>query len=181
MGLKPMQALQHIAVINGRPTVYGKAATGIVMNSGKVEIFEEGFENEEEDLTAWCKVKRRGVDSIKIAKFSLSDAKKAGLTNKGGVWNQYTKDMLMYKARARAFGALFGDVLCGLPIYEDYKETEKQPKHSYRSTEEKPMADPLLDDLKPENEIPYGAVEAEVIEEAHDAAEHERQTNELPF
>ena len=168
LGLKPMASLQHIAVINGRPTVYGKAAAGIVVNSGQAEIFEEWYENEDDNITACCKVKRRGIDSVKIAKFSLNDAKNAGLLNKAGdVWKKYPKDMLMYKARARAFSGLFGDVLCGLPIYEDYREVENT-KINNRNIEAVEINDPLMDNIENAEVIEAQKVEVKEISENPD-------------
>jgi len=154
LGLKPMQSLQHIAVINGRPSIYGKAATGIVMQSGLVEVFEEWFEGEGDDLTAFCKVKRKGLQSVKTAKFSMADAKKANLIGKQ-VWREYTNDMLMYKARARAF-TIFNDVLCGLSFAEDISEVPEARK-SFTEPKAGNSSDPLLKELEIEE------VEAEPI------------------
>src|SRR4051812_45815453 len=44
IGLKPMQALQSIAVINGKPSIYGDAALAMVRDSGKMEAFKEWIE-----------------------------------------------------------------------------------------------------------------------------------------
>jgi len=41
VGLTPMAALQSIAVINGRPTIYGDGAMGLVLNSPVCEWVEE--------------------------------------------------------------------------------------------------------------------------------------------
>lgn len=122
LGMKPMQSLQHIGVINGRPGLWGKGSSAIVMNSGQVQMFEEFFEGTIEDgtLTAVCRVKRKGMDSTRTERFSMTDAKKAGLWGKN-TWVTYPKDMLMYKARSRAF-VIFSDILAGLPILEDIAE-----------------------------------------------------------
>ncbi len=41
VGLTPMSALQNIAVINGRPSIWGDAQLAIVRGSGELEQFEE--------------------------------------------------------------------------------------------------------------------------------------------
>jgi hypothetical protein len=161
LGLKPMQSLQHIAVINGRPSIYGKAATGIVMQSGLVELFEEWFEGSGDNLTAICKVKRKGLPSVKTAKFSMADAKKANLTGKE-VWRKYTNDMLMYKARARAF-TIFNDVLCGLSFAEDILEVPGE-KISFAESKQGNNSDPLLEELDIV-EVKAEEVEPEPIQE----------------
>src|SRR3990167_2687883 len=44
VGLKPLQALQNIAVINGRPCLWGDAIPAIVQASGTLEYFEESYD-----------------------------------------------------------------------------------------------------------------------------------------
>lgn len=57
IGLKPLQAIQNIAVINGRPSVWGDAMIALVQNHPICEYIHEEFKND----TAYCIVKRRGV------------------------------------------------------------------------------------------------------------------------
>ena len=47
IGLAPLQALQNIAVINGKPSIYGDAAMALVQASNVCEDVEEYFEGEE--------------------------------------------------------------------------------------------------------------------------------------
>jgi len=56
MGLHPMQALQNIAVINNRPSLWGDAALALVRASPLCENINEKREGD----TAICTVKRRG-------------------------------------------------------------------------------------------------------------------------
>jgi hypothetical protein len=142
LGLHPMQSLQCIAVVNNKPTIYGKALPGIVLKHNLIEIFEEWFEGDGLGMVAVCKVKRKGIESVRVEKFTAQDAKAAGLWGKAGPWSQYPKDMLRYKARARAFNALFADVLCGLPVAEDYQDV---PASKGTEPPPAPIHDPLLD------------------------------------
>ena len=57
VGLSPMQSLQSIAVINGRPNLWGDAMLAIVRQSPLCEYVVEGWEP---DGTGYCKAKRRG-------------------------------------------------------------------------------------------------------------------------
>ena len=62
MGLAPMQALQNIAVINGKPSVYGDAAMALVQASAVCEDVEEYFEGEGTvNPVAVCVAKRKGA------------------------------------------------------------------------------------------------------------------------
>ncbi len=62
VGLRPMQALQNIAVINGRPAVWGDALPGLCKASPVYDDIIETCENEHEpdQLVAVCIAKRHG-------------------------------------------------------------------------------------------------------------------------
>ncbi|TAM07222.1 MAG: hypothetical protein EPN70_03350 [Paraburkholderia sp.] len=119
LGLKPMQSLQNIAVINGRPALWGDAVLALVLASPACEYIEEW----EESGTAYCKAKRRGKPED-IQTFSDEDAKKAGLIGKQGPWSQYPKRMKKMRARAFTLRDNFADVLKGIPIAEDIMDIE---------------------------------------------------------
>jgi hypothetical protein len=114
IGLSPLQALQNIAVINGKPSVYGDAALALVQASPVCEDIEESVEGD----TAICVAKRRGRKPV-TAKFSVDDAKRAGLWGKQGPWTQYPKRMLQMRARGFALRDAFPDVLKGLITSEE--------------------------------------------------------------
>jgi hypothetical protein len=116
IGLKPLQALQNIAVINGRPSIWGDALIAIVRNSPSCEYVKESFDNN--SLVATCKVKRKGHDE-EVRTFSKADAETAGLWSKAGPWKQYPKRMLQMRARAFALRDVFGDLLRGLSVAEE--------------------------------------------------------------
>lgn len=123
VGLTPMAALQSIAVVNGRPTIWGDGAIGLVRGSGKCEWIKERIDGEGDAMVAVCEVKRRGEDDPISARFSVADAKKAALWGKAGPWQQYPKRMLAMRARAFALRDGFADVLRGLGIAEEVQDT----------------------------------------------------------
>lgn len=127
IGLAPMQAIQNIAVINGRPALWGDAIKAIVLASPLCEKFEETID--ETTMTAYTKVKRKGHDE-KIVSFSQADAVAANLWGKAGPWTQYPKRMLQMRSRGFAARDEFADVLKGLSVAEelqDYQATEAAP------------------------------------------------------
>jgi len=107
VGLSPMQSLQSIAVINGRPSVWGDAALALVLGSPVCEFVKEDIDGDGEAMTAACAAKRRGYTSATVVKFSVADAKKAGLWGKSGPWTQYPKRMLQLRARGFALRDAF--------------------------------------------------------------------------
>ena len=128
MGLAPMQALQNIAVINGKPSVYGDAMMALVQASAVCEDVEEYFENEgTPNPVAVCVAKRRGRKPV-IAKFSVEDAKRAGLWGKQGPWSAYPKRMMQMRARGFALRDAFPDVLKGLISAEEAADYPDEAK-----------------------------------------------------
>lgn len=123
VGMTPMAALQSIAVVNGRPTIWGDGAIGLVRGSGKCEWIKERIEGDGDNMVAICDVKRKGEADPIRATFSVADAKKAGLWGKQGPWQQYPKRMLAMRARAFALRDGFADILRGLGIAEEVQDT----------------------------------------------------------
>ena len=126
VGLSPMQSLQSIAVINGRPTIWGDAALALVQSSPACEYVREYIEGEGDQATAVCEVKRRGYPAPTVVRFSVADAKKAGLWGKAGPWQSYPARMMQVRARGFALRNAFADALRGLVTAEeaqDYQET----------------------------------------------------------
>lgn len=119
IGLPPLQAMQNLAVINGRPALWGDAVMALVRGSGLLEDFRE----EVTDQGATCTVKRRGEQPVS-RHFSVEDAKKAGLWGKQGPWQQYPKRMLQMRARSWAIRDVFTDVLKGINIKEVLEDDE---------------------------------------------------------
>jgi len=119
VGLSPMQSLQSIAVINGRPSLWGDALPALAWASGKLAEVSEYFDGEGENLTAVCETLRVGQSKPAVRRFSVSDAKRAGLWDKAGPWTQYPQRMLQMRARAWCFRDNLADVLCGLQVAEE--------------------------------------------------------------
>jgi hypothetical protein len=128
IGLAPLQALQNIAVINGKPSIYGDAAMALVQASSVCEDVEEFFEGEgTPNPIAVCIARRKGRKAVTY-RFGIEDAKRAGLWGKSGPWSAYPKRMMQMRARGFALRDAFPDVLRGLITSEeaqDFSETIK--------------------------------------------------------
>ena len=119
IGLSKMQSLQSIAVVNGRPTIYGDAALAVCLASPVCEWITEDLTGDGDKMVATCSAQRRGYPAPIISTFSVADAKAAGLWAKGGPWTQYPKRMLAMRARGFALRNAFADVLRGLVTSEE--------------------------------------------------------------
>lgn len=114
LGLQPLQAMQNIAVINGRPSLWGDSVIALVRSSPLCEwIKEEPVDN------GWrCTTKRRGEEP-QSRTFTKADAETAKLLSKDGPWKNYPQRMLQMRARAWCLRDVYPDVLRGMPIAEE--------------------------------------------------------------
>lgn len=143
LGLQPMQAMQNIAVINGRPALWGDAVIALVRGSPLCEYIYETDDGE----TATCRVKRRGEEE-QVRTFSMADAKGANLLGKAGPWTQYPKRMRQMRARAFALRDVFPDVLRGMPVAEEVQDMQIGERDMGRVSPERP-AQARLPQLSP--------------------------------
>ena len=123
LGLDPLAAVQGIAVVNGRPTLWGDQLAAAVKGSSvyggeRVEYIGAG-EDAGVRFTTW----RKGhEDEPTVETFSVRDAKRAGLWGKPGPWTQYPRRMLFNRARAFAYRTAFPDALMGMRFREEEED-----------------------------------------------------------
>lgn len=132
LGLKPMQGLRNIAVINGNPSIWGELPLALARKSGELEYITEilidkeynkiCLDNKNLSTQAWaavCKIKRKNQPEVE-AFFSMDDAKTAGLLSRSSKtpWDTYPKVMLIRRARSQALKTAFPDSLSALSIAE---------------------------------------------------------------
>jgi hypothetical protein len=151
LGVGPMQALQGIAVINGRPSIFGDLALGLCQSKPDFEDIIETCDG----TKATCTVKRKGRSQV-TREFTEADAKKAQLWNKPGPWTLYPKRMLAMRARAYALRDSFADALKGISIREEVQDI-KPPSREIKPVTgivmpDEPEPVPALENAKPETE-----------------------------
>jgi len=124
VGLPPLQALQNIAVINGKPAIYGDAALALVTGHPEYGGHEEVIDRPDGDIVAVCRITRivKGEKVVTERTFSQGDAQRAGLWNKAGPWKQYPKRMLQMRARGFAIRDAFPDALKGVSVVEEQQD-----------------------------------------------------------
>lgn len=123
LGLKPMQALQNIAVINGRPSLWGDAMIAVCRQSKDWEFVTESYD--EVSKVATCIAKRKNEPEV-IRTFSVDDAKVAGLLGKDGPWKTYPKRMCQMRARGFALRDCFSDMLRGIISKEEAEDMPRE-------------------------------------------------------
>lgn len=162
LGLSPTQAIQSIAVINGRPALWGDGLLALCQSSESFDWsrWEEFVEGEGDNRVAVCRCARVG-GRLCERRFSVADAKQARLWGKQGPWSSNPSRMLQLRARAFALRDTFADLLRGLQQAEtlDYEPTRhEQPKPRSKVAASIGMAEP-------EPVVEAEIIEAEVVEE----------------
>jgi len=120
LGLAPFQALQSFAIVNNRPTLWGDGLMAVARAQGIKA--REWLDGEGDAAVAHCEVTRPDTGETIARSFSVSDAKKAGLWNKQGPWQQYPKRMLQMRARAWALRDGCADMLRGFQVREEVED-----------------------------------------------------------
>ena len=139
IGLAPMQALQNIAVINGRPSLWGDSLLALVKGHKNFAGCREWMEG----TIAFCEIKRtlnNGEVEATLTQFSEEDAKKARLWGKQGPWQQYPNRMLQLRARGFAIRDAFPDAVKGLITAE---EAMDYPQENMRDISPKKDVEPM--------------------------------------
>lgn len=147
IGLAPLQALQNIAVINGRPSLWGDSLVAVCKSHPDFRGIEENYIEEEDK--AVCVVKRNVAGTIETTKgsFSYKDAQQANLTNKQGPWKQYPKRMLQLRARGFALRDAFPDAIKGIITTEEAMDFPEEKKPQIK-TADKVNDTNLIEDIK---------------------------------
>lgn len=198
LGIRPMAALQGIAVINGMPAVWGDLMVALVRASGLCEWIKEGFDGQGDDLAGVCTVKRKNEPAPVTKRFRVKDAQQAGLWTKAGPWTQYPWRMLGIRARAWALRDTFADVLKGMHSAEELTdmlpaviaETErriaadaparptrarKEPEHQERGPEQRQQTS-AVEEITPEPKQPAASEPEPAAEEITAEPAPERDT-----
>lgn len=148
VGLTPMAALQSIAIVNGRASIWGDGALAMVRASGQLEDIEEFYEGTfpNDDFKAVCIVTRKNSKRPVRQEFSIADAKLAGLWTKDKTpWQTYPKRMLKMRARSWALRDEFTDVMRGLIFAEEAGDFDDM-RDVTPKREEPPASPPEHDD-----------------------------------
>lgn len=126
LGLRPMQALNLIDVIKGKPAMNAQGMRAQILAAGhRYRIVE----NTDERCTIAAHRKDWPDDEWPETTFTIEQAKQAGLAG-GENWKKYPADMLLARATSRMAKAYFSDVTNGLSSVEELLDIAPQPTRS---------------------------------------------------
>lgn len=106
--LNPMEAFRMVHVIEGVPTVSPRCKLALIQRSGLLAQYRvvDG------DGWAECTMRRRGLPDPVTVRFTLEDAKAAGIAGKDN-WRKWPRNMLRWRAIGYVADQLFSDVTGG--------------------------------------------------------------------
>jgi hypothetical protein len=110
IGIGPMESLQKIHVVDGRPTMSAELMRSLVLRAGHEIRFPALT-----DDTVVCEGRRQGSENWTQVKWTMKDAQRVGLATKQ-VWKQYPRQMLSARATAELCRLLFPDALGGITL-----------------------------------------------------------------
>lgn len=135
-GIAPMQAVQNIAIINGRPCIWGSLVPALIWKNG--HQIEERIEGDDDDRTAYCKITRGDNGAVIERSFSVKQAKAASLFGKAGPWKLYPDRMLQMRARGFCANDGVPDVLRGMYLAEEVQDFAPMREPTNLTTVEPP-------------------------------------------
>lgn len=108
LGIGPMQSLNCIHVIEGRPSMAPELMRALVAKAGhRIDVKVSSNDK----VVLWGK--RADNDSEATVEWSMRDAQMAGLAGRGA-WKTYPRAMLLARATSELCRMIFADVVAGL-------------------------------------------------------------------
>jgi hypothetical protein len=151
LGINSMQAIQNIAVINGRPSIWGDLGLAIVKSHKDFVSMVETSTGKGEAEVARCVIERKNQPTVTV-EYGVNDAKTARLWGKEGPWKTSPSRMLQMRARWFAMRDQFPDALKGISAAEetsdcvviDASPADRTPEPPYASPSRKKRETPAV-------------------------------------
>jgi hypothetical protein len=116
LGLSPMQAVQGIYVVNGRPSLSAQTWLALARKQGhRISVTEHTGQ------TCTVEITRGDTGEKHVSTFTLDDAQKAGLASKD-VWKQYPRNMLLARAVSNAMRFAAPEIALGFMTPDEVEE-----------------------------------------------------------
>lgn len=124
-GQSPLQVMQSLNVIQGRPSWDSKALIGMINTSGKYDEdlhFTYGKDDKGEIISCFAWTRKNG-EVVEGIPYTMEKAKKEGLLNKNNsFWNKDHVLMLTYRAVSRFASINCPEITLGLYTTEEVRD-----------------------------------------------------------
>ena len=119
LGLSPINSLNAIFIIKGKPALYAKSMVALLQNQGH-EIWTEESKND----SVTVKGRRKGMEHIESSTWTIARANTAGYTT-NTKYKTNPQEMLYAKAASEIARKIAADVLLGIPYSVEDIELEQ--------------------------------------------------------
>lgn len=159
LGLSPMQAIQGIYVVKGKPQMSAQTWIALTRRAGhRIAVTEHTTE------TCTVEITRGDTGESHAETFTIADARTAKLTS-NDTWTKYPKRMLLARAVTNACRFICPEIALGFGAEGEYDEPTASPEQALAHA---------VDARTPEPE-PEDVHDAEVVEEPAQTDEELRQ------
>jgi hypothetical protein len=165
-------SLRSYAVVNGRPTLWGDGLIAVVRKSGIAKHVTSGSD----EAKGWCESERTDTGETMRREFTIAQAKRAGLTNKKGPWQEYPDVMMERRAISLCLTRLYADVLGGLVSQDEAFDDGPLPPQDI--TPPRPQRPAELPEPPAEAETASQDGEGEATQAAETSAEQDSPAEE---
>lgn len=122
LGLKPLQALSEIHIVDGKAGVSAKLKMALCLQRPECEFFIMVTSTAEK---AVYRAKRKGAPEPVEYSYSIEDAKRAGLTHKQN-WQSHPAAMLRARCSSGLADSVFPDLVQGVMTHDELREVEER-------------------------------------------------------
>lgn len=164
LGLKPMQSLGSIDVIQGKARLSAELTVALVLKSGVCEYFD--LVESTAKIATYC-TKRRGSGRETTMSYTIDEAVIAGLAGKDN-WKAYPAAMLRARASQALSRAVYPDLTLGLVTDDEAEEIKRDLSAALTEVHARPRT---LDQLTERMQEQPAQIEAATIDTSEPAAD----------
>lgn len=182
LGLEPIQSLQNIFVVGGKPAMYARTAVALVKAQG---IVVQTVESSDQAVTVSATDPRTG--QVETSTWDLGRAERAGYLN-NKKYNSDPQAMLYAKAAMEVCRKIAPDVLMGIPYAREELEMEATPSGTPRVVSARRGVDglraaiapapPYAEGMRPTSTAPV--IEPEIVGDEIEEDDEEREAAKAP-
>lgn len=115
LGLSLSASFEFVHVIQGKPSLSPRGMLALIQESPALAGMKIQDITDDEGVPKSCEVWMKRQNGFEYtARFSMDDAKRAGLVKPGGGWGKYPGNMLRWRAVGFCADVVFPDVLGGM-------------------------------------------------------------------
>ncbi len=125
LGLRPVQSLNLINVIQGRPALTAQGMLAVIMSSGQAKgiwVHESTAKS-----CTWKTIRRDDREAEQLVSFTIDEAKGLGLTSRDQ-WRKQPATMLKWRALSKLAREIYPDVIGGLYTTEEVESFQPEPQ-----------------------------------------------------